>query len=118
MYLRDGAPSHNDLQERYPDRSVTTGCHTGDYQITGGHCVICDEPFEGWHRYNKRTCSDACRKKLERLTDRMDSYFMKSMELIEVYAVALKIPELHQKARAQLDDIMQAIEELDDSDEE
>lgn len=83
--------------------------------ISGGSCVICGEPFPGMHKRSKTTCSPACRKALSRLKGRIDSGFLRGMEIIELLAGAQQIEDLSADATSALKSLKEAIEEaLDD----
>lgn len=86
---------------------------TTDYQynIKGGSCLVCGERFEGWHRYNKTTCSDSCRKTLSRYPERIDASFHRMLEIVDFYSDAMRVPEHREKIISALKTIREAIEE-------
>ena len=109
-YIRDHRWSQNDLPA---DRSATV--QRNSYYVTGGHCVVCGQAFDGWHRYNRSTCDDACRQKLHRAGSQLDSRFLRAMECVENIALAGGIERYRAGAISALRALQDAIAEaLDD----
>lgn len=79
--------------------------------ITGGRCVICGELFQGLHLRSKTTCSAACRKALSRLPGKIDSAFIRGLDVVEILAGVQHIEELRQSARGALTTLRDSINE-------
>lgn len=85
--LRDTAMSQTDLHSMYGENYIP-------YEWTsGGHCVVCQLPFSGPHLLSAKTCSDTCRKRLQRIRQREKQAWLRAMNELQTIRAGIKRKE-------------------------
>jgi len=80
--------------------------------IEGGHCIICNKPFEGMHLASKKTCGNTCRQKLYRYGERVENVYWQMVEGIKFYQMTIGIDELNAGTIEKLENLQNRIANL------
>lgn len=80
--------------------------------VDGGACVVCGKDFDETHLSSKQTCSNACRQKLHRYRERVETAFYRMWDDVSFYETAIDIPGLQNVSIEKLQSIQSRIERL------